>query len=149
MRMSGNGFPEVVPQGESAQAPAGHGIDCRLTNEEKDGHYDQERAEHKAQHPRRRHIAAQKARAQVAERHPTLLGQKHNRQDAAAVRIRGKELIGGVARIQAQQPEGAACDQDDEAQEGFGGEAEQQADGGKSTHGQRNEVVAGVVRGHA
>ncbi len=31
-----------------------------------------------------------------------LLGQKHNRQDTAAVRIRGEELIGGVARIQAQ-----------------------------------------------
>jgi hypothetical protein len=41
----------------------------------------------------------------MAKRHPALLRQKHNREYSAAVRIGGEELIGGVARIQAQQPE--------------------------------------------
>ena len=81
----------------------------------------------------------------MAERHPTLLGQKHDREDAAPVRIRGEELIGGVAGIQAQQPAGAAGYQYDEAQDWCRGEAEKQSDGGKGAHGQRDEVVAGVV----
>ena len=64
------------------------------------------------------------------------------------VRVGGQELIGGIARIQAQQPEAAAGDQDDQAQGRGGGEAEKQSDGGKDAHGQRDEVVAGVVGGN-
>ena len=90
----------------------------------------------------------QKPREQVPERHPALLRQKHNRQDPPSVCIGGEELIGGIARIQAQQPEAAAGDQDDQAQGRGGGEAEKQSDGGKNAHSQRDEVVAGVVGGN-
>ena len=70
----------------------------------------------------------------MPERHPALLRQKHDRQDPPSVCIGGEELIGGIARIQAQQPEAAAGDQDDQAQRRGGGEAEKQSDGGKNAH---------------
>ena len=115
VRVGGNSLPDRGPKGEFAQVPAGQIINRGFTHEEKDKRHHQECAEHKAQHPRRRHVVGQKACEQVAERRPTLLGQKHNGQDTTAVRIRGEELIGGVTGVQAQQPECAAGDQDDEA----------------------------------
>ena len=90
----------------------------------------------------------QKARKQVAKRHSALLRQKHNRQDPPSVRVGGQELIGGIARILAQQPEAAAGDQDSQAQGRCGGEAEKQPDCCKDAHGQRDEVVAGIVGGN-
>ena len=146
--MSSNGFPNTGQKSEFARVPAGQVVNCRFTHEKKDNRHYQECAEHKPQHPGCGHVVSQKAREQVAERHPTLLSQKHDRENAAAVRIRGKKLIGGVAGIKGQQPASAAGDQYDQAQDRCGGEAEEQSDDGKGAHSQRDEVVAGVVGGN-
>ena len=113
VRVSGNGLPKGFPKSKFARLAAGQIVNCRFTHEKKDDRHYQKCAEHKAQHPGWRHVVSQKACGQVAERHPTLLSQKHDRENPAAVRIRGEELIGGVAGIQAQQPATAAGDQDD------------------------------------
>ena len=110
MRVGGNGLPKGFPKSKFGRLPAGQIVNCRFTDEEEDDRHHQERAEHKAQHPGWRHIVSQKARGQVAERHRTLLRQKHDREDAAAVGIGGKKLIGGVAGIKGQQPASAAGD---------------------------------------
>jgi hypothetical protein len=51
--------------------------------------HQQECAKHKAQHPWWGHIVSQQVCEQVAERHPTLLRQKHYRQDPSPVGISG------------------------------------------------------------
>ena len=100
MRVGGNGLPKGFPKSKFGRLPAGQIVNRRFADEEEDDRHHQERAEHQAQHPRRRHVVSQKARGQVAERHTTLLRQKHNRENPAAVRISGEELIGGIARVQ-------------------------------------------------
>ena len=102
MRVGGNGLPKGFPKSTFDRLPAGQIVNRRFTDEEEDDRHHQERAEHKAQHPGWRHVVSQKARGQVAEGHPALLRQKHNRQDPAAVRVGGQEVIGGITRIQAQ-----------------------------------------------
>ena len=84
----------------------------------------------------------------MAKRHPALLRQKHNRQDPPSVRVGGQELIGGIARIQTQQPEATAGDQNAQTQGRGGGEAEKESDGGKNAHSQRDEVMAWIVGGN-
>ena len=110
--MSGDSLPEVSPERQFAQLAMGHRIDGRFTHEKKGHHHHQECAEHQAKHPWWGHIVGQKACENVAERHTALLCQEHNRKDPPSVPIGGQQLIGRIARIQAQQPEATAGDQD-------------------------------------
>src|SRR5712671_4712242 len=56
MRVGGDGFPKGGPEGELALIPAWQAINRWFAHEEKDHHHHQERAEHQAQDPGRRHV---------------------------------------------------------------------------------------------
>src|SRR5262245_5449321 len=88
----------------------------------------------------------QKTGAKMAERHPSLLSQQHDRQNSPTIRIGGQELIRRIARVQAQQPKNSTEHQGPKAQTSPGAKAEQQSEGRKQEHGQRNQMMAGIIR---